>query len=107
LKAISANLPLGKPGRPKKAEQTNQQPDNRKQRENDRKRRLRARKNAAAPRRRYNFVDPDSRLMKGGGQGGLMQAYNAQIAVDSHAQITEETVTRLLSIDSIRFQSKI
>jgi hypothetical protein len=25
--------------------------------------------------------------MKGGGQGSLMQAYNAQIAVDSHAQI--------------------
>ncbi len=87
LKAISASLPPRKPGRPKKAEQTSQQPDNRKQRETDKKRRLRAKKNAAAPSRRYNFVDPDSRLMKGGGQGGLMQAYNAQIAVDSHAQI--------------------
>jgi transposase len=87
LKAISASLPLRKPGRPKKAEQTSQQPDNRKQGETDKKRRLRARRNAAAPSRRYNFVDPDSRLMKGGGQGGLMQAYNAQIAVDSHAQI--------------------
>jgi transposase len=87
LKAISASLPPRKPGRPKKAEQTSQQPDNRKQRETDKKRRLRARRNAAAPSRRYNFVDPDSRLMKGGGQGGLMQAYNAQIAVDSHAQI--------------------
>jgi hypothetical protein len=87
LKEVSANLPLGKPGRPKKAEPTSQQPDNRKQRETDKKRRLRARKNAAAPSRRYNFVDPDSRLMKGGGQSGLMQAYNAQIAVDSHAQV--------------------
>ena len=87
LKAISTTLPLRKPGRPRKAEQTSQPSDNRKQRENDKKRRLRAKKNAAAPGRRYNFVDPDSRLMKGGGQGGLMQAYNAQIAVDSHAQI--------------------
>src|SRR6202044_2922689 len=59
----------------------------RNQRETDKKRRLRARKNAAAPGRRYNFVDPDSRLMKGSGQAGRMQAYNAQIAVGSHAQI--------------------
>jgi transposase len=86
-KAISTNFPKGKPGRPKKAEQASQPPDSHKQRETNKKRRLRARKNAAAPSRRYNFVDPDSRLMKGGGQGGLMQAYNAQIAVDSHAQI--------------------
>jgi hypothetical protein len=40
LKEVSANLPLGKPGRPKKAEPTSQQPDNRKQRETDKKRRL-------------------------------------------------------------------
>ena len=86
LNAISTNRPRLKPGPPKKGEQS-QQPDDRKQRETDKKRRLRARKNAAAPSRRYNFVDPDSRLMKGGGQAGLMQAYNAQIAVDSHAQI--------------------
>jgi transposase len=87
LKTISTNRPLLKPGPRKKGEPTSQQPDDRKQRETDKKRRLRARKNAAAPSRRYNFVDPDSRLMKGGGQAGLMQAYNAQIAVDSHAQI--------------------
>jgi transposase len=87
LKAISANRPLRKPGPRKRSEQTGQQPDDRKQRETDKKRRLRARKNAVAPGRRYNFVDPDSRLMKGSGQAGLMQAYNAQIAVDSHAQI--------------------
>jgi hypothetical protein len=87
LQEISTSLPPRKPGRPKKGEQTSQPSDSRKQQETNKKRRLRARKNAAAPGRRYNFVDPDSRLMKGSGQAGLMQAYNAQIAVDSHAQI--------------------
>jgi hypothetical protein len=85
--AVSANRSKRKPGPPKKSELTSQQPDDRKQRETEKKRRLRAKKNAAAPSRRYNFVDPDSRLMKGSGQTGLLQAYNAQIAVDSHAQI--------------------
>ncbi len=87
LQAISTNLPPRKPGPPKKGEQTSQPPDNRKQRETEKKQRLRARKNATAPSRQYNFVDPDSRVMKDSGQKGLMQAYNAQIAVDSHAQI--------------------
>jgi transposase len=87
LQEISTNLPPCKPGPPKKGEQTSQPSDSRKQRETNKKRRLRARKNATAPSRRYNFVDPESRLMKGSGQAGLMQAYNAQIAVDSHAQI--------------------
>jgi hypothetical protein len=49
LKAISANRPRRKPGPRKKSEQTSQQPDDRKQRETDKKRRLRAKKNAAAP----------------------------------------------------------
>lgn len=87
LQAISTNCPARKPGRPKNADQANRDPDDRKQRDKNKKRRMRAKKNAAAPKGRYNFVDPDSRLMKGGGQAGLMQAYNAQIAVDSHAQI--------------------
>ena len=34
-----------------------------------------------------NFVDPDSRVMKDNGQKAFVQAYNAQIAVDSQAQI--------------------
>ncbi len=53
-----------KTGPPKKGEQTGQPSDSRKQRETNKKRRLRARKNATAPSRRYNFVDPDSRLVK-------------------------------------------
>jgi len=40
-----------------------------------------------APSRQYNFVDPDSRVMKDSGERGFVQAYNAQIAVDSEAQI--------------------
>src|SRR5271167_4916279 len=49
LKAISTNLPPCKPGPPKKAEQTSRPSDSRKQRETNKKRRLRARKNATAP----------------------------------------------------------
>lgn len=34
-----------------------------------------------------NFTDPDSRIMMDGATKSFMQAYNAQAAVDSHAQI--------------------
>jgi transposase len=34
-----------------------------------------------------NFTDPDSRLMKDGATKELVQAYNAQAVVDSHAQV--------------------
>ena len=87
LKATLDNLPPGKRGPRSKAEQTSQPPKDRRQREKDKKQRLRARKNAAAPSRQYNFVDPDSRVMKDSGERGFVQAYNAQIAVDSEAQI--------------------
>src|SRR5271154_4725699 len=86
LQVVGA-LPLRKRGRPSKAEQTSQPAKYRKQREKEKKQRLRARKNAAAPGRQYNFVDPDSRVMKDSGERGFVQAYNAQIAVDSQAQI--------------------
>jgi transposase len=36
---------------------------------------------------RYNFTDPDSRLMKESVGGGFHQAYNAQLAVDAEQQI--------------------
>ncbi len=39
------------------------------------------------PGAQRNFTDPDSRIMKDGRSGGFEQAYNAQAAVDSHAQI--------------------
>ena len=34
-----------------------------------------------------NFTDPESRIMKDGATKGFVQAYNAQAAVDSHAQV--------------------
>ncbi|HEY0796940.1 MAG TPA: IS1182 family transposase [Acidisarcina sp.] len=87
LKAAMENYSPSKPGPRKKSEQTSQPPKDRRQREKEKKRRQRARKNAAAPSRQYNFVDPDSRVMKDSGERGFVQAYNAQLAVDSHAQI--------------------
>jgi transposase len=39
------------------------------------------------PGAQRNFTDPHSRIMKDGRSGGFEQAYNAQAAVDSHAQI--------------------
>ena len=87
LKATLDNLPPGKRGPRSKAEQTSQPPKDRRQRDKEKKQRLRARKNAAAPSRQYNFVDPDSRVMKDSGERGFVQAYNAQLAVDSEAQI--------------------
>lgn len=47
----------------------------------------RARRNAKSPTREYNFVDPDSRLMMDTGRNAFAQAYNAQAAVDGHAQV--------------------
>jgi hypothetical protein len=41
-----------------------------------------------APSDQRNFTDPESRIMPDGGhKGSFVQAYNAQIAVDSKAQI--------------------
>jgi transposase len=40
-----------------------------------------------APRAQYNFTDPDSRIMVDGATKAFTQAYNAQAAVDGHAQI--------------------
>ena len=87
LKAALENYSPSKPGPRKKSEPTSQPPKDRRQRDKEKKRRQRARKNAAAPSRQYNFVDPDSRVMKDSGEKGFVQAYNAQIAVDSQAQI--------------------
>ena len=91
---------MRKRGRPSKGEQTSQPPKDREQREKEKKQRLRARKNAAAPGRQYNFVDPDSRVMRDNGQKCFVQAYNVQIAVDAHAQVivaaelTQQTIDR-------------
>ena len=40
-----------------------------------------------APKAQRNFTDPDSRIMKDGATKEFVQAYNAQAAVDGHAQI--------------------
>ena len=39
------------------------------------------------PKAQRNFTDPESRIMKDGATGSFEQSYNAQIAVDSTAQI--------------------
>jgi transposase len=40
-----------------------------------------------APKAQYNFTDPDSRIMVDGATKSFTQAYNAQAAVDGHAQV--------------------
>jgi transposase len=39
------------------------------------------------PRAQRNFTDPESRIMKDGATKSFVQAYNAQAAVDGHAQV--------------------
>jgi transposase len=39
------------------------------------------------PRAQYNFTDPDSRIMVASATKSFTQGYNAQAAVDSHAQV--------------------
>jgi Transposase DDE domain/Transposase domain (DUF772) len=100
LRAALDNLPLRKRGRPSSSEQAGQPAKNRQQREKEKKQRRRAQRNAAGPSRQYNFVDPDSRVMKDNGQKAFVQAYNAQIVVDAHAQVivaaelTQQTTDR-------------
>jgi len=40
-----------------------------------------------APKAQRNFTDPESRIMKDGATKEFVQGYNAQAAVDSHAQV--------------------
>ena len=71
-------------GRPKKGTLAEQKAPGQ---ENAKKQLQRARRNAAAPSRQYNFVDPDSRVMHDNARKCFVQGYNAQIATDSHAQV--------------------
>jgi transposase len=59
----------------------------RQRKERSKKRLQRARANAKQPGRCYNFVDPDSRVMRDNGRKCFVQSYNAQTAVDAHAQV--------------------
>ena len=44
-----------------------------------------------APTAQRNFTDPESRIMRDGATKEFVQAYNAQAAVDSHAQVIVAT----------------
>ena len=88
-------------GRPRKEQgQPPESERERRKRQKANKQLQRARKQAAAPTRQYNLVDPDSRVMHDNGRKCFIQGYNAQIAVDSHAQViiaaelTQETNDR-------------
>ena len=62
--------------------------------EAEKKRWKQAENEQPAPKARYNFVDPDSRIMKDSGANAFLQGYNAQLAVDGQAQvIVAATVT--------------
>jgi len=62
--------------------------------------RRRAKQNVLQPSRQYNFVDPDSRVMRDNGRQCYVQAYNAQLAVDAltqvivAAELTQQVVDR-------------
>jgi transposase len=87
LEAARQNYMPRKRGRPTKEEaaaQAGQDPQQRKRARNQYRRAL---QNADEPTRPYNFVDPDSRVMKDNARKCFVQAYNAQVAADSHAQV--------------------
>ncbi|MBK9168188.1 MAG: transposase [Bryobacterales bacterium] len=72
---------------PKRAPRSTLTPDEQQSREKRKSRLKKARDNAKEPKRRYNFTDPDSRMMLDRGQRHLVYGYNAQVAVDGHAQV--------------------
>ena len=74
-----------KTGRPRKGQEP--PPESAAQREKAKKRVSRARRQAQSPTRHYNFTDPDSRMVYDNGIKTVVQGYNAQLAVDGHAQI--------------------
>jgi transposase len=73
--------------KPNKQSSAEQRAEYRQRRERLKKRRQRAQANVEQPVRAYNFVDPDSRIMRDNGHKRYVQGYNAQAAVDGHAQI--------------------
>lgn len=109
LEATNETQVARKPGRPRKDEQN--MPRDPQERDKEKKRRRRARRNAAGPTRQYNFVDPDSRVMRDNARKCFVQGYNAQIAVDAHqqvivaAEVTQQVTDReqlLPMVESIR-----
>lgn len=109
LEAASPTHESRKPGRPRKDQPSAARDPQ--ERDKEKKRRRRARRNAAGPTRQYNFVDPDSRVMRDNARKCFVQGYNAQIAVDSHqqvivaAEVTQQVTDReqlLPMVESIR-----
>ena len=89
LEEAQSEYPPRKPGPIPKQGSAQQPltPDERQAREKRKGRLQKARENAKEPKRRYNFTDPDSRMMMDKGQRHLVYGYNAQAAVDGHAQV--------------------
>ena len=76
-----------KESRPGKNSSEEERKQHRQRKERSKKRVQRARANAEKPGRQHNFVDSDSRVMHDNGRKCAVQAYNAQAAVDSEAQV--------------------
>ena len=115
LEAANQGQVERKRGRPRKDEQSTQAPRDPQGQDKEKKRRRRARRNAAGPTRQYNFVDPDSRVMRDNARKCFVQGYNAQIAVDTHrqvivaAEVTQQVTDReqlLPMIESVRASTK-
>jgi transposase len=100
LEAAAQNHQPRKHGRPTKEEAANHPPEDPQQRQKGTNRLRRAKSRVAQPSRQYNFVDPDSRVMMDNARKCFAQAYNAQIAADSQAQVivaaelTQQTTDR-------------
>jgi transposase len=99
LDAVKQKYTPRKRGRPTKQEAATRSEDSL-EAQKAKKQFQRAAKNADHPTRQYNFVDPDSWVMKDMARKSFVQAYNAQAAADSHAQVivaaevTQEVVDR-------------
>jgi transposase len=111
LDAARQNYTPRKRGRPSKAEAAAQSSQDSEERKKARNQFRRALRNAEEPTRQYNFVDPDSRVMKDNARKCFTQAYNAQVAADTHAQVivaaevTQQTNDRdqlLAMVESVR-----
>jgi hypothetical protein len=88
LAELSAEHPPQKAGRPRKRTSPKCSAE---ERARHRKARQRICAAMAGQTRHYNLTDPDSRVMQDNGLKAIVQSYNAQLAVDGHAQIIVET----------------
>jgi transposase len=113
---LEALGPGGKRGRPRKQDIAGLSEEQRRHLKKKKKKLSRARKNAQQPSRQYNFVDPDSRVMKDNGRKCFVQGYNAQIAVDAlqkvivAAEVTQQTTDReqlVPMVNSVRANNPI